>query len=37
MTGLFDQLSRRFSAPPAILPRPRLRYEDTAQDAGFRD
>lgn len=29
MTGLFGLLTRRFAQPPAILPRPRLRFEGT--------
>ncbi|MDQ7263857.1 hypothetical protein NM680_18845, partial [Paracoccus sp. PS-1] len=34
---LFDTLSRRFLQPPAILPRPRQRFEGDAPDAGFSE
>lgn len=37
MTGLFDLLARRFSQAPAILPRPRLRFEGAGSDAGLHE
>ena len=37
MTGLFETLSRRFSAPPAILPRRRLRFEGASGAAALHD